>query len=164
MAKIIPFPKKKVHSNGFLNLIKLLETCDENKDSSVYLETAENLFVRGNITEGELQEIREIGKRKLEEPKDKISPGTYSYTPEMGEKKPEGCQMESRLSHYGNHYYVDAPLELKGRGITFLKKYEEGDFTSPGCYKVGWNHYRVTEKAYRNLENKYAISRESFLD
>ena len=43
--------------------------------------------------------------------------GLHCYTPEMGQRKPD-VKLEARLSHYGNHYIVDTPLELKGRGIT----------------------------------------------
>ena len=39
-------------------------------------------------------------------------PGLHLYTPEMGERKPETV-MEAQLSHYGKHYYINTPLELK---------------------------------------------------
>jgi hypothetical protein len=43
--------------------------------------------------------------------------GLHCYTPEMGQRKPD-VKLEARLSHYGNYYIVDTPLELNGRGIT----------------------------------------------
>ena len=43
--------------------------------------------------------------------------GLHCYTPEMGQRKPE-VKMEASLAYYGKHYFVDTPLELKGRGIT----------------------------------------------
>ncbi len=41
--------------------------------------------------------------------------GLHCYTPEMGQRKPD-VKLEARLSHYGNYYIVDTPLELNGRG------------------------------------------------
>ena len=38
----------------------------------------------------------------------------------MGQRKPE-VKMEASLSYYGKHYFVDTPLELKGRGITEIE-------------------------------------------
>lgn len=32
--------------------------------------------------------------------------------------------MEAHRAYYGGHIFVDAPLELKGRGIQFLKTYK----------------------------------------
>ena len=46
--------------------------------------------------------------------------GLHCYTPEMGQRKPE-VKMEASLSYYGKHYFVDTPLELKGRGITEIE-------------------------------------------
>lgn len=45
----------------------------------------------------------------------------HCYTPEMGQRKPE-VRMEASLSYYGKHYFVDTPLELKGRGITEITR------------------------------------------
>jgi len=56
-------------------------------------------------------------------PADRIAKGVHSYTPEMGQHKPH-CQMKATLGHYGTHYYVDTPLELRGRGIKLRKQYE----------------------------------------
>ena len=90
-------------------------------------------------------------------------PGTRVYWPEMGDRKPE-CKIEASLSYYGKHYYVDTPLELKGRGITFLEKLDSKNLTSHAQYKAGWNHYRVTVKAFDLLEKQYPISMEALLD
>lgn len=79
-------------------------------------------------------------------------PGSYSYTPEMGQEKPD-CQIEASLSHYGKHYHILTALELKGRGIT-----REDD------HPDGRHWYTVTTRAYRLLEEKYSISRCSYLD
>lgn len=46
--------------------------------------------------------------------------GLHCYTPEMGQCKPE-VKMEASLSYYGKHYFVDTPLELKGRALQKLK-------------------------------------------
>ncbi len=46
-------------------------------------------------------------------------PGVTVYYPELGDRKPE-VKMEASLGHYGTHYYVDTPLDLKGRGIVKL--------------------------------------------
>ena len=90
-------------------------------------------------------------------------PGVYQYTPEMGGAKPD-CQMEASRGYYGGHWFIDTPLEIKGRGITFLKKYTDKDFCTPGHYRVGWNEYRVTNKAFDKLKEQYTISQEVCLD
>ena len=90
-------------------------------------------------------------------------PGTHVYWPEMGDRKPE-CKIEASLSYYGKHYFLDTPLELKGRGITFIKKYERKDLTASGQYKVGWNEYQVTKRAFDLLKQQYSISMEALLD
>lgn len=97
-------------------------------------------------------------------PADRIAKGVHSYTPEMGQRKPH-CQMKATLGHYGTHYYIDTPLELKkARGIKLRKQYESKDLTGPGQYMVGWYSYIVTTLAYDKLKEQYSISRESLLD
>ncbi len=95
--------------------------------------------------------VKEAIKKAYEEAEkeEALQPGTYTYTPEMGEEKPD-CQMESRLSYDGKHVYINTPLDLKGRGITFLRKYTSKDLTGPGVRKTGWNQYRVTKAPIRN--------------
>jgi len=87
-------------------------------------------------------------------------PGLHCYTPEMGDRKPE-VKMEASLGWYGKHYYVDTPLELKGRGIV-----EQPANWVEGCRKQveGWHSYRVTLKAFEKLKAQYPISMECFLD
>ena len=81
----------------------------------------------------------------------------------MGGAKPD-CQMEASRGYYGGHWFIDTPLEIKGRGITFLKKYTDKDFCTLGHYRVGWNEYRVTNKAFDKLKEQYTISQEVCLD
>lgn len=101
MCKIIQFPTKKTESNGYLNLVALFEICDDVESCNFYLESVEELYNNGNITEKELYTLRRIGRQKrisLANPKPEAvkaeEPGTYLYTPEMGEQKPDGCEME----------------------------------------------------------------------
>ena len=86
--------------------------------------------------------------------------GVHSYYPELGERKPE-VKMEASLGYYGAHYYVDTPLDLKGRGITPL----DASWV-PGCQKEveGWKSYRVTKKAFEKLKAQYPIAMERLLD
>ncbi len=92
----------------------------------------------------------------LEFPADRITKGVHSHTPEMGQRKVH-CQMEARLGHYGNHYFVYTPLELKGRGITYLDTLVMGR-------RNGWHSYRVTENAFSKLTETYSVSMELLLD
>lgn len=96
-------------------------------------------------------------------PVKQLEKGTHNYCPEMNEQKPV-AQMESQLSYDGKYYYIDTTLELKGRGITFIKTYKSSDLTSFGQRKVGWHSYKVTRNAYKQLESQYSISREVLLD
>ncbi len=86
--------------------------------------------------------------------------GLHCYTPEMGQRKPD-VKMEARLSHYGNHYIVDTPLKLKGRGIA-----QQEVHWVDGCQKQieNWLSYRVTEAAFAKLQTQYPISMECLLD
>jgi hypothetical protein len=84
-----------------------------------------------------------------------------SFYPEMNEKAPEAVVGQAIIGHYGN-WYIETPLTLKGRGITFLKKYQSNELTEKGQYKTGWNSYRVTDRALENLP--YRFAREALLD
>ncbi len=86
--------------------------------------------------------------------------GLHCYTPEMGDRKPD-VKMKATLCHYGKHYYVDTPIELKGRGITELDP-----CWHEGCKKQveGWRSYRVTKRAFEKLKKQYPISMECLLD
>lgn len=93
-----------------------------------------------------------------------VNKGLHSYTPEMGERKPV-ANLEARMSHNGKYYYIDTMLTLKeSRSIKLIKVYEPNDFIKPNYYKVGWNHYKVTSKAFEQLQEQYSISYESLLD
>lgn len=98
----------------------------------------------------------------LDFPAVRIAKGIHSFTPEMGQRK-VNAQMDASLSHYGNHYFVDTQLELKGRGITLLKIYSEENFIRPS-HKVGWKSYKVTTAAFEKLKSQYSISMECNLD
>ena len=84
------------------------------------------------------------------------------YYPEMGETKPE-AQIEASLGHYGRHWFLRTPLTLKGRGITFRNTLTADQLTEQGQRLVGWNEYRVTEKAFESLRECYTISTEALL-
>ena len=48
-AQIIQFPVQ--HSNGYNNLIQLFEICDSLESCNFYLESVEQLFQKGYISE-----------------------------------------------------------------------------------------------------------------
>ena len=87
-------------------------------------------------------------------------PGVKVYHPELGERKPE-VKMEASLGWYGKHYFVDTPLQLKGRGIV-----EQEAHWTPGSerQREGWKSYRVTLRAFEKLKAKYPISMAAYLD
>jgi hypothetical protein len=87
----------------------------------------------------------------LEFPAERIAKGVYSFTPEMGQRKPN-CQMQVSIGHYGG-YYIRTKIELKGRGINLVDTSE-----------TGVNRYKVTDNAYEKLKSEYSISMESNLD
>lgn len=93
---------------------------------------------------------------------------TYAYYPEMKESKPHHkfYDMEAQPSYDWKYFFVETPLELKGRGITFQRKLEAKNFMFPEkvAYKNGWNEYKVTRLAFSKLEEKYKIVREALLD
>lgn len=161
MCKIINFPTNKIHTNEFKDLLALFKACDNVEICNFYLESINNFYTNGNITETEMFTLRRIGRQKrleLANPKQEArkaeNPGTYLYTPEMGEQRPEDCQIEAQLSHYGKHYHLKTALELKGRGIT----------KNNGNYGDNLNRYTVTELAYQKLEKIYKISYKCALD
>lgn len=174
MCKIIEFPVNRVQkteSNGFKNLKALFEICSSVTTYNFYLDTVEDLFQKNQITENEMLTLRRIGRQKRQKlanpnqkPQKAEKPGTYCYTPEMNQQEPERCQMEARRAYYGKHFFIDTPLTLKGRGITFIKSYKSQDLTESGQYKTGWNEYQVTNLAYEKLKSQYAISFECCLD
>lgn len=172
MAKIIQFPvKEQVASNGYDNLARLIAVTTTLDSLNFYIESIRQMDEKGYLLDGEAEKLTEQGRKKRleisrpdpQEPERVEGVGVYSYTPEMGQQKPE-CQMEASLAYYGKHYFVDTPIELKGRGITLLRQYEEKDFCTPGNHKVGWYEYRVTKKAFEKLKTEYSISMECLLD
>ncbi len=169
MSNIIKFPVPQ--SNGYKNLVALFDICDNVQSCNFYLESVEQLYTDGHITQKELYELRRIGRQKRlnlaepekKEPEKAETAGTYVYTPEMGQSRPD-CQMEAKHSYYGGHYYIETPMELKGRGITFCEKLQAGNLYKSSQYKAGWNRYKVTRLAYEKLEKQYSISMECLLD
>ena len=157
-ATIIQFRPKE--STAFVNMKGFFEICTSLDTCNFYLDCVEVLADQNEISEKEKFTLRRIGRQKrieLAQPPKKTKeevngPGTYLYTPEMGQEKPD-CQIEASLSYYGGHYHLYTDLELKGRGIT-----------SDGKDSKGRNRYTVTTRAYKLLEQQYPISYESLLD
>lgn len=172
MAKIIQFPvKQHSASNGYDNLARLIAIAATTDVLNFYMESIEEMQKNGYLLDGEAGKLVEQGRKKRieisnpepTEPEQVTGCGVYTYTPEMGQQKPD-CQMEAQLLYYGKHYLVDSPIEIKGRGITFVKKYAEKDFCKAGDHRVGWYEYQVTKLAFEKLKEQYSISMESHLD
>lgn len=169
MAKIIQFPVQ--HSKAYNNLTQLFSICESTAALEEYFEVMAVCHEAGYFLPGEIEELTEQARQKrldLAKPKLKPAvnadaPGLYLYCPEMGEQKPD-CQIEAARSYYGRHYHISTPLQLKGRGITFDRVLEAKNLTASAQYKVGWNEYTVTERAFDMIQKKYSISQESFLD
>ena len=169
MAKIIQFPKKS--SNAYSNLEQLIAICNSKAALEEYFEVMVVCHEAGYFLPGEIEKLTEqVRQRRLNFAKSELKPavnaddpGLYLYCPEMGEQKPE-CQIEAARSYYGRHYHISTPLQLKGRGITLDRVLESKNLTASAQYKVGWNEYTVTERAFDMLQKKYSISQESFLD
>ena len=90
-----------------------------------------------------------------------MTTGIKGYYPEMGEAKP-ATQIEASMSHYGKHWFVSTPLELKGRGVVFVDKYTPEN-TRPGSHRLGWNRYKVTDKAFDKIKAEHAVAVEFLL-
>ncbi|MGO4945856.1 hypothetical protein ACTQ50_05555 [Blautia sp. Sow4_E7] len=174
MGKIIQFQQRKEQkavSNGYDNLSRLIAIAATKEVLNFYIESIGQLEKRGSLLDGEAEKLEEQGRAKRleialpekKEPEKVTGSGTYSYYPEMGEQKPD-CQMEAILSYYGKHYFVDTPIQLKGRGITLVKQYTEKDFCNAGDHRVGWFEYQVTTRAFEKLKEQYSISMERCLD
>jgi hypothetical protein len=155
MCQIIQFPA--THSNAYLNLVDFFEITENANACSFYLEVVE----RADLTDSERYGLRRIGRQKLRKlseqaaPKvaqpEPASPGAHIYHPDMHESRPN-CQISASLSHYGDHWYLDTDLELKGRGIRFIERTRRG------------NQYIVTERAFEQLKKQYSIAIECLLD
>ncbi len=172
MAQIIQFPGSGAKaSNGYENLARLIALAETAKTLNFYMESIGVLEEQGNLLAGEAEKLAEQGRAKRIDmarplPMDPVqadAPGMYNYTPEMGQAKPI-CQMEAHRAYYGKHWFIDTPAEIKGRGITFMKKYSERDFCSKDDHRIGWNEYRVTNNAFDKLKTQYSISQECCLD
>lgn len=93
---------------------------------------------------------------------------TFNYCPEMKQVKPHHkfYDGEVHASYDWKYQYIDTPLELKGRGITFIRKIDKNNYINPSkmAYKHGWNEYKLTKLAFEKLEAKYKFVREELLD
>ncbi|MBD5504578.1 MAG: hypothetical protein HDR09_12850 [Lachnospiraceae bacterium] len=172
MAKILEFPKQvQKMSPGYHNLTRLIDIVDGIAELQFYAESAVVGEEDGKFLPGEYEKLGEQIRKKcreLTEPKKMLQqevtgPGLYIYCPEMGESRPE-CQMIARMSYSGNHYYIDTPLTLKGQGIKFLEVRESKNLTASGQFLTGWNRYKVTERAFKKLQDQYSISMEDHFD
>lgn len=83
--------------------------------------------------------------------------GLVSYYPEMGEKEP-AAEIRASLGHYGKHWFCKTRLELKGRGIKFIRTLKESDLVESAKHRAGENEYKVTEAAFDMLTAKYKVS------
>ena len=157
-AQIIEFAPRP--TTAFLNLKGFFEVCDRIETCNFYLDSVELLAASEEITEREKFTLRRIGRQKRIElahpaqkaPEEVTGPGTYLYTPEMGQSKPD-CEIEASLSYYGKHYHLRTRLDLKGRGITLTETRPDG---------IKW--YTVTARAYKKIEAAHSVSYESALD
>lgn len=182
MGKLIMFPVKKKpesmmqKSIAYENLEQLFSCCTIVESCNFYLESAEGLFKNGKITENELFSLRRQGRQKRRELEEECSkkecskretshlPGVYIYHPELGEKRPDGCQMDAYMGYYGNCWYIHTPLALKGRGVR-LEKGSMTDKSQVSSYSdAGYNEYRVTKTAFEKLKQEYPIAVKTYLD
>ena len=90
MCKIIQFPKR-TESNGFKNLKALFEICGSVESCNFYLESAEQLYKSGNVTENELYTLRRIGTSQGRQARN-----LYIY-PRNGAERAEGLPDASRF-------------------------------------------------------------------
>lgn len=172
MAKILEFPQRvQKMSPGYHNFTRLIDLVDDIAELEFYAEAAVVGEEDGKFFPGEYEKLGEQIRQKYHEltkPKEMAlqevtAPGLYIWCPEMGEGQPE-CQIMARIGHYGTHYYLDTPLDLKGRGITFMEKHEAKNLTASGQFMAGWNRYKATERAFKKLQEEYSISMESNFD
>lgn len=172
MAKILEFPKQtQKMSAGYHNLSRLIALVDGMAELEFYAEAAVVGEEDGKLFPGEYEKLGEQIRKKSQEltapkkmaPQEVTGPGLYIYCPEMGESRPE-CQIMAKLGHFGTHYYLDTPLTLKGRGITFMEVREAKNLTASGQFMAGWNRYKVTERAFQKLQEQYSISMKNLLD
>lgn len=141
MCKIIEFPVnriRKTESNGYKNLKALFEVSASVETCSFYLETVEELFRKAQITENEMLTLRRIGRMKRlelanpkQEPQNAEKPGTYLYTPEMGQL----CRRYRSASESGDRAnYKDCPPRF--RKIRFLPELAGNPHYFYNAYKI----------------------------
>lgn len=85
-----------------------------------------------------------------------------TYYPEMGQAKPE-ADIEAQLSHYGKHWYLSSKVELRGRGVNFIRTLTATDFVDPNNRRIGWHEYKVTEAAFERICKEHSVSSEILL-
>lgn len=172
MAKILEFPKQaRKMSPGYHNFTRLIDLVDDIEELEFYAEALAVGEEDGKFFPGEYEKLgkqirqkyHELAETKKVLVQEVTGPGLYIWCPEMGEGQPE-CQIRARIGHYGTHYYLDTPLDLKGRGITFMEKHEAKNLTASGQFMAGWNRYKATERAFKKLQEQYSISMESNFD
>ena len=169
MAQILEFRPRI--SNTYHNLTRLVDAAENESTLEFYIEALVVNHEEGLLYPGEaeklsaqiIQKSRELAEPKKVLVQEVTGPGLYIWCPEMGEGQSE-CQIRARIGHYGTHYYLDTPLDLKGRGITFMEKHEAKNLTASGQFMVGWNRYKATERAFKKLQEQYSISMESNFD
>ena len=160
-----------IESNAYGNLKNFIAICDDNRTLEFYEGTAKECQEKGFLNPGEFEKLTEqIRAKRLKNAKPEKkpapaaeTPGVYCYTPEMGGQKPE-CQIEATRSFTGDHFYLETPLELKGRGIRKERVLKAENLRQNYQYKAGWNEYCVTARAFEKLKEQYTISQEAFLD
>lgn len=91
---------------------------------------------------------------------------SHIYYPEMNEMRPRQAQIDAELAHGGKHYFlkVNPSIELKGRGIEYVKTYKSTDLTPQAQWRVGWHIYKVTKAAYTTIMGRYNVAMEMLLD
>lgn len=115
-------------------------------------------ILKDNFPRARILEIKEIDTTPEPEP-DELGPGCYHYTPEMGEAKP-AAEIEARLSHYGQHYFLRTPLTLReSAGCKLIDTYNP--ISRPA---ETWHRYRVTIREFEKIKNRHSVSFESLLD
>ena len=85
-----------------------------------------------------------------------------TYYPEMNEAKPV-AKIEASIGHYGKHYFLKTPLELKGRGVKLVEVLKASQLTPQAQSKAGWFIYKVTELAFEKIKKDHPVSMEILL-
>lgn len=158
-------------SNAAKNLEQLIDMAECSQSLEFYRSVINTSQKKGFLLYGEHGSLLErLLKRKAEIEKPAQLPnrtiresGLCCFTPEMGQSKPK-CQIEASCSHDGRHYHLYTPLVLNGRGISFGYVCAADNFVRDDDYRIGWNKYFVTAKAFEKLQKQYSICMEAALD